>query len=207
MQQLLELGIKPHLLDFRDVTLQDSGMAHEFTTSYLKDTADLFRYYKRLGDRAMEQTPNEGLFATVDAESNSIAVIVKHLAGNMRSRWTEFLTTDGEKPDRNRDSEFETPPGTRAGLFAQWEAGWKLVFNALEPLTDADLGRTVTIRTEPHSVMQAINRQIAHYASHIGQIIFLAKHLQAENWHTLSVPRNRSAEFNRKVAAGEASQR
>jgi hypothetical protein len=182
-------------------------MAHVFTTSYLEDSLALLRQYKRLGEGAMAQVTDEQLFAAIDAESNSIAIIVKHIAGNMRSRWTDFLTSDGEKPNRNRDTEFEDPPTTRAELLSVWEEGWKRVFGALEPLTDADLSRTVTIRGEPHSVMQAINRQIAHYTSHIGQIIFLAKHLQAANWRTLSVPRNRSAEFNRKVAAGEASQR
>jgi len=155
----------------------------------------------------MQQTPDEGLFATLDAESNSIAIIVKHLSGNMRSRWTDFLTTDGEKPNRNRDSEFVDPPVTRAGLLADWEDGWDRVFGALETLTDADLGRKVTIRGEAHSVMQAVNRQLAHYPHHVGQIVLLAKHFACDRWQSLSVPRNRSAEFNRKVAAGEASQR
>src|SRR6059036_1987417 len=165
-------------------------MAHQFTTSYLKDSIDLFRYYKKLGERAMSQCPDAALFATLDPESNSIAIIVKHLAGNMRSRWTHFLTTDGEKPDRNRDTEFEDAPKTRAALMESWERGWKYVFDALEPLTEADMGRTVTIRTEPHSVMQAINRQVAHYAHHIGQIVFLAKHLTTKatgKWDSLSV--------------------
>src|ERR1700687_469465 len=128
-------------------------MAHQFTTSYTKDARDLLRYYKKLGDRAIEQCPDAVLFAALDPESNSIAIIVKHLAGNMRSRWTDFLTTDGEKPDRNRDSEFETPPATRAGLLALWESGWKLMFDALIPLTEADLSRTILIRGEAHSVM------------------------------------------------------
>src|SRR5260370_38605241 len=125
-------------------------MAHQFTTSYLKDSIDLFRYYKKLGDRAMAQCPDAGLFATLDAESNSIAIIVKHMAGNMRSRWTDFLTSDGEKPDRNRDTEFEGPPTARAELMEMWERGWRLLFGALEPLGDADLTRTVTIRTVRH---------------------------------------------------------
>jgi hypothetical protein len=182
-------------------------MAHVFTTSYLEDSVALLRQYKRLGEGAIAQVSEEQLFAAIDAESNSIAIIVKHIAGNMRSRWTDFLTADGEKPNRNRDTEFENPPISRAELLSVWEEGWARVFSAIEPLAEADLTRTVTIRGEPHSAMQAINRQIAHYASHIGQIIFLAKHLQAANWRTLSVPRNRSAEFNRRVAAGEASQR
>jgi hypothetical protein len=132
---------------------------------------------------------------------------VKHMAGNMRSRWTDFLTTDGEKPSRDRDSEFVDPPATRQALLADWENGWSRLFSAIEPLTDADLGRTITIRGEAHSVMQAINRQLAHYPHHVGQIVLLAKHFAGERWQSLSVPRNRSAEFNRRVAAGEASQR
>ena len=135
-------------------------MALEFTTSYLTGLAAVFRYYKRLAERAMEQVSDEQLFAALDPEANSIAIIVKHMAGNMRSRWTNFLTTDGEKPDRNRDSEFVDPPATREALLAEWEDGWSRLFAALEPLTDADLGRTVTIRGEAHSVMQAINRQL-----------------------------------------------
>jgi hypothetical protein len=183
-------------------------MPHQLNTSYLQDSIGLFHYYKKLAERAMAQCPDEALFITLDPESNSIAIIVKHLAGNMRSRWLDFLTTDGEKPDRNRDTEFETPPTTRAQLTEMWERGWKYVFDALEPLTEADLTRTVTIRTEPHSVMQAINRQIAHYAHHIGQILFLAKHLtftKTGKWESLSVPRGKSADMNAKVAAGKAS--
>src|SRR4029078_12245523 len=141
----------------------------------------------------------------VDGEANAIAIIVKHMAGNMRSRWTDFLTSDGEKPDRNRESEFEDAPATREALMQLWDQGWALVFGALEPLSDADLGRTVTIRGEAHSVMQAINRQVAHYAHHVGQIVMLAKHFAGGRWESLSVPRNRSAEFNQKVAAGERS--
>lgn len=184
-------------------------MPHQLTTSYLKDSLDLFRFYKRLAERAIEQCPDEGLFSILDAESNSIAIMVKHMAGNMRSRWTNFLTSDGEKPDRNRDSEFEEPPKSRAELLAMWEQGWKHIFDALEPLTDSDLGRTVTIRTEPHSVMQAINRQMGHYAYHMGQIIFLSKHFAAQSgkWTAVTVPRRKSGEFNARVASGQASQR
>ena len=184
-------------------------MAHQLTTAYLKDSIDLFRYYKKLAERAMEQCPEEGLFVALDSESNSIANIVKHMAGNMRSRWTDFLTTDGEKPDRNRDSEFEEPPKTRGELLTLWEGGWKCMFDALEPLSDADMTRTVTIRTEPHSVVQAINRQIAHYSYHVGQITFLAKHFAAQSgkWTAITVPRKKSAEFNARVACGQASQR
>ncbi len=183
-------------------------MPHKLNTSYLQDSIGLFHYYKKLGERAMAQCPDDCLFVSLDAESNSIAIIVKHMAGNMRSRWQDFLTTDGEKPDRNRDTEFETPPATRAELMEMWERGGKYVFDALEPLTEADLTRTVTIRTEPHSVMQAINRQIAHYAHHVGQILFLAKHFtfaKTGKWESLSVPRGKSADMNAKAAAGKFS--
>ncbi len=182
-------------------------MAHEFSTSYLKDSLSLFRFYKKLAEGAMEQVSDEQLFVALDEEMNSIAIVVKHMAGNMRSRWTDFLTTDGEKPDRNRDSEFVAPPATREELIRLWNEGWGLVFSALEPLSDSDLTRKITIRGEPHSVMQAINRQIAHYSYHCGQIVFLAKHFKAGDWKSLSVPRNRSAEFNQRVLAGDASQR
>jgi hypothetical protein len=182
-------------------------MPLEFTTSYLKDSLDLFRYYKKLAERAMTQVSDDQLFAELDEGGNSIAVIVKHMAGNMRSRWVDFLTSDGEKADRNRDSEFVDPPATREALVGLWEESWNHVFYALEPLSDSDLGRTVTIRSEAHSVMQAINRQIAHYSMHVGQIVMLAKHFAHNNWQSLSIPRNRSAEFNRKVSAGESSQR
>ena len=182
-------------------------MAHQFTTSYIEESLTVFRLYKKMAEGAMAQMSDEQLFVTLDAESNSVALIVKHMLGNMRSRWTDFLTSDGEKPDRARDSEFVDPATTREALLESWEKGWKLVFSAIEPLTDADLGRTVMIRSEPHSVIQAINRQIAHYAQHIGQIVFLAKHLAGPNWKALTIPRNKSAEFNRRVLAGEASQR
>jgi hypothetical protein len=182
-------------------------MALKFTTSYLEDSLALFRYYKKLAERAMEQVTDEQLFATLDEETNSIGIVVKHMAGNMRSRWNDFLTTDGEKPDRDRDTEFVDPPATRKALLEVWEEGWRCVFQALEPLSDADLGRTVTIRGEAHSVVQAINRQVAHYAHHVGQIVMLAKYFAHGRWQSLSVPRNRSAEFNQKVAAGKASQR
>jgi uncharacterized damage-inducible protein DinB len=182
-------------------------MAHEFTTSYLEDSIAVFRHYKRLAERAMAQVPAEQLCTVIDPESNSIAITVKHMAGNMRSRWTGFLTTDGEKPSRHRDTEFEDPPVTREAVMALWEEGWACLFAALEPLTEADLARTVTIRGEPHSVMQAINRQVAHYSYHCGQIVLLAKHLNHEGWQALTVPRGKSQEFNKRVEAGEASQR
>jgi hypothetical protein len=186
-------------------------MALEFTTSHIEDTRTLFRQSKGLADRAMAQVSDEQLFLTLGEEENSIAILVKHTAGNLRSRWTDFLTTDGEKPDRNRDCEFENPASpagmTRTALLEDWERGWATLFGTLESLSDADLGRTVRIRGEAHSVMQAINRSLGHCAYHAGQIVLLAKHYAGEDWQSLTIPRNRSAEFNRRVAAGEASQR
>jgi hypothetical protein len=194
-------------LPFSIASVHDKGMALQFTTSYLEDSLTLFRYYKQMAEKAIAQVTDEQLSVLLDNENNSIATTVKHIAGNQRSRWTDFLTTDGEKPDRNRDSEFEDPPATRAELMAMWEAGWQLVFSTLEPLTEQDLGRTVMIRGEAHSVMQAINRQVAHYAYHCGQIVFLAKHFKQTGWQALTVPRGQSGEFNRRVTAGQASQR
>jgi hypothetical protein len=185
-------------------------MPHQFSTSYVQDSLNLFRQYKKLAERAMEQCSDDSLFTAIDPESNSIAIIVKHMVGNMRSRWRNFLTTDGEKPDRNRDTEFEDAPKSRDELMAMWGAGWKYVFDALEPLTDEDLSRTVLIRTEPHSVMQAINRQVAHYSMHIGQIVFAAKHLTTSKtgkWQSLSIPKGQSTQFAADVAAGKKSQR
>jgi uncharacterized damage-inducible protein DinB len=182
-------------------------LALQFTNSYLADSIAVFRYYKLLCERAMTQLADEQLFASIDEETNSIAITAKHMAGNMRSRWTDFLTSDGEKPDRQRDLEFVDPPETRAALMAMWEEGWACLLDTLESLSDADMTRTVTIRGEAHSVMQAINRQVAHYPYHCGQIVLLAKHLNCESWKALTVPRGKSEEFNRRVAAGEASQR
>jgi hypothetical protein len=182
-------------------------MAHQYTTSYLEESLTIFRQYKTLAEKAIAQVTDEQLTAVLDPEMNSIAILMKHMAGNMRSRWTDFLSSDGEKPDRHRDTEFADPPDTRDSLMRVWNEGWNRLFSALEPLSDADLTRTVTIRSEPHSVMQAIARQLAHYASHCGQIIFLAKHFQYKNWKSLSIPRNQSEDFTRRVQAGEASQR
>jgi hypothetical protein len=182
-------------------------MSLKFTNSYLDDSLSVFRYYKRLAERAMEQVTDEQLVSVLDPEMNSIALIVKHMAGNMRSRWTDFLTSDGEKPDRNRDCEFVEPPSSREALMKIWESGWNYLFSALEPLSSEDMTRTVFIRGEAHSVMQAINRQIGHYAYHCGQIVFLAKHLQHSQWKSPTVPRGQSAKFNQQVEAGEASQR
>ncbi len=187
--------------------MHNLAMALEFTTSYLADSVSLLHYYKKLGEQAMARVSDQGLTATLDAESNSIAIIVKHLTGNMRSRWTDFLTSDGEKPDRNRDDEFRDSPQTRPEMMAAWDSSWKIVFEVLAPLTDADLGRTILIRNERHSVMQAINRQVAHYAYHIGQIVFIAKHLASDRWTSLTIPRNKSSDYNHRVASGKISQR
>jgi Protein of unknown function (DUF1572) len=182
-------------------------MAEKFTTSYVEDSLSLFRYYKKLAEKAMEQVTDKQLVQVLDPEMNSIAQIAKHMAGNMRSRWTDFFTSDGEKPSRDRDSEFVEPPPSREELMSMWESGWDCVCSALEPLSPEDINRIIYIRGEAHSVMQAVNRQIAHYAYHCGQIVFLAKHFQHAQWKSLSVPRGQSAKFNEKVKAGEASQR
>lgn len=182
-------------------------MALKLTTNYVEDSIGVFRQYKKLAERALEQVTDDQLFGELDGENNCIAIIMKHMAGNMRSRFTDFLTTDGEKPDRNRDSEFVDPPASRAALMEMWEAGWKCVFDALEPLSEADLARTVTIRGEAHSVMQAINRQIGHYSYHCGQIVMLAKHFRSESWKPLTIPRGKSQEYLQRVLAGEVRQR
>jgi hypothetical protein len=165
--------------------------------AYCDEARRSFRGHKRLAEGAFAQLSDEEFFRVIDAEANSVALIVKHMAGNMRSRFTDFLTTDGEKPDRNRDTEFEMNPGTtRAQVMEWWERGWQIVFGAIDRLTPEDIGRTITIRNEPHTVLQAINRQIAHYAYHIGQIVFLAKHLRSSDWKSLSIPRGMSQQFN-----------
>jgi hypothetical protein len=176
------------------------SMSVNLAQHYLENVIAEFRSLKKMGDRAMEQLDDEHFFVTLDAESNSVAVIVKHLAGNMRSRWVDFLTSDGEKPDRHRDQEFIVDANTkRAEVIEWWELGWRYVFDAIEPLRPEDVTRTVTIRQEPHTVLQAINRQLGHYAAHVGQIVFLAKHLKSAEWKTLSVPRGQSEQINRMM--------
>ena len=171
----------------------------DLATHYLDEAQRQMRGQKRLADGAIAQLKDEELFVTLDPESNSVAVLIKHLAGNMRSRFTDFLTTDGEKPDRFRDREFELNSATsRADVLRWWEEGWAQVFRTLDALKPKDVMRTVTIRSEPHTVLQAINRQIAHYGGHVGQIIFLAKHLRSDEWKTLSIPRGKSEDY--KVA-------
>lgn len=177
-------------------------MSESLGTHYLKDSIVSLRAYKKQADKALAQLNDDQFFVTLDEEGNSVAIIMKHIAGNMFSRWTDFLTTDGEKPHRNRDMEFVIESNaTKDQVVDYWERGWQCVFNALEPLKAEDLERKVMIRGEEHTVMQAINRQLMHYSNHIGQIIFLAKHFRAADWQSLSIPRNRSAEFTTQVKA------
>jgi uncharacterized damage-inducible protein DinB len=164
--------------------------------NYLADSILSFQNYKKLAERALEQISDDEFFQQIDSESNSIGLIVKHIAGNLISRWTDFLTSDGEKPDRHRDTEFENIDDTRESLLEFWNRGWETLFASLDPLKPEDLSRTVTIRGEPHTVVEAINRQLTHYSYHVGQIIFLAKHFKNADWTTLSVAKNRSDEFN-----------
>ena len=175
-------------------------MNEAITNEYLKDAIGSFKAYKKLAEKAIEQVTDQELFVTLDEEGNSMAVVMKHMAGNMLSRWTDFLTSDGEKPDRNRDMEFVIEEGTtKEAVLAYWERGWQAVFAAVEPLQPQDFERTVSIRGEAHTIVQAINRQLTHYSYHVGQIVFLAKHFRSSQWKSLSVPRNRSTEFNAKL--------
>ena len=182
-------------------------MAPQFTTSYVEDAIAVLRNYQTLAEGAMMQVTDEELRLVLDPEMNSIALIVKHLVGNMRSRWTDFLTSDGEKATRDRESEFRDPLTSRDALMRAWAEGWALVFGALERLTDADLTRTVTIRGEAHSVLQAITRQLAHYAYHVGQIVLLAKHLRSAQWKSLSIPRGASVAFTAAAGKGDTRRR
>ncbi|MFZ4784424.1 MAG: DUF1572 family protein [Flavobacteriales bacterium] len=164
--------------------------------SYLEGTIKQFEYYKSLGDKAMAQITEEQLFWSPNAESNSIAVIVQHIAGNMLSRWTDFLTTDGEKEWRNREAEFDAVITNKTELLRIWEQGWNVFFNAIKPLTESDLERIVYIRNQGHTVTEAIQRQLAHYPYHIGQMVYLAKMMADSNWQSLSIPRGNSKQFN-----------
>lgn len=182
-------------------------MQESLGTHYLEDALASMRAYKKQADKAIAQLKEDEFFRTLDEEGNSVAVIMKHMAGNMFSRWTDFLTTDGEKPNRNRDMEFVIEPETTSkDVLDYWERGWKCVSAALDPLTSDDLMTTVSIRGESHTVMQAINRQLTHYANHIGQIIFLAKHFRSSEWQTLSIPRNKSIEFNKYLQEQKPSE-
>lgn len=165
---------------------------------YRDEALRQFRGLKKTADKAIQQTSDADYFEALDAESNSIALLVKHMAGNMRSRWTGFLASDGEKPDRRRDSEFLIEPGdTRESLTQRWEQGWALVAAAVEPLTVEDFEKVVTIRGEPHRLLRAVNRQLAHYAYHVGQIVFLAKHFAGSRWQSLSIPRGQSETYRK----------
>jgi hypothetical protein len=180
--------------------------ASEVLELYLQDVRRELGSIKRLAEKSLAQVSDNDFFAALDPGSNSVAVIVKHLAGNLRSRWTDFLTSDGEKPDRRRDAEFEIgPDDTRSSLSGRWEEGWRTLFAALESLAPEDLSREVLIRGERISVVRAINRQLTHYADHVGQIVLLSKHWAGERWQTLSIPRGKSEEVNRAALerAGE----
>jgi Protein of unknown function (DUF1572) len=162
------------------------------SAAYLDDVRDQFRKLKKLAEGAIAQAQDDDLYVTLDEEANSIAIVMRHMAGNLRSRFTDFLTTDGEKPDRNRDGEFELDkPLTRSQVMADWESGWTRLFATLDSLTTDDLLRDVFIRGERHSVIQALDRQLTHHAYHVGQIVLLAKHFRSSEWKTLSIPRRR----------------
>ena len=175
-------------------------MTEQFIENYKRDAIEAFRNYKKLAERAVEQIGEDEYFRMIDAESNSVAAIVKHIGGNLRSRWTDFLTADGEKPDRDRDSEFVTEADTKESLTALWETGWNALLTSLEALKIEDFGKTVKIRGEDYTVPKAINRSLAHTAYHVGQITFLAKHFRAGEWQTLSIPRGSSNDFNAYLA-------
>jgi uncharacterized damage-inducible protein DinB len=169
-------------------------------SAYLDETFRTFRGYKRMADAALAQLNDQEFFHLPDAESNSVALVVKHMAGNLRSRWTDFLTTDGEKPDRDRDQEFVlTEADTRPELMRRWEHSWETTFKAVQSLKPEDLSRTVYIRREPHTVLQAISRSVTHMAYHVGQIVYQGKHLRSAEWKTLSIPRGKSAEINART--------
>ena len=171
------------------------------TESYIQLAIREFKRTKALADAAISQITTEQFFSAPSEGDNSIAIIVKHVGSNLLSRWTDFLTSDGEKPGRNRDREFEIAAGdTQQSLMQQWDSGWAALFSALEPLNDADIDRTVTIRGEPFTVLQAINRQLTHYPYHVGQIVYVAKHYAGNSWRSLSIPKGKSAEFNAKPA-------
>ncbi len=167
-----------------------------FGENYLENIRTLFRYYKLLGDGALTQLSAENIHTCLNPESNSMAIIVKHVSGNMLSRWTDFLASDGEKEWRNREGEFEDTIKDKADLLAVWEKGWACLFNAIDPLQNADLQKIAYIRNEGHSVVEAINRQLGHYSYHIGQMVFLAKYFAGDNWQSLSIAKGDSQKFN-----------
>lgn len=168
----------------------------EINNAYLDSIRKQFLYYKTVGEKAMAQLAPEQFFVQVNDDTNSIATIVKHLSGNMLSRWTDFLTTDGEKEWRQRDREFENDFSTREEVIALWEKGWSCFFRALDSLQPAELNEIIYIRNEGHTVVEAINRQLAHYPYHVGQMVFYAKQLKNGVWESLSIPRNKSGRYN-----------
>lgn len=178
-------------------------MYEQILQNFLDESIATFRNYKILAEGAIEQVSDEEFSKLIDAESNSIAVICKHVGGNLRSRWTEFLTTDGEKPDRNRDAEFTAETDSRDAVMQTWETAWNALFDSLEALTIEDLEKIVQIRGEDFTVVKAVSRSITHTAYHVGQIALLAKYFRSEAWKTLSVPKNQSAEFNDWLKAKE----
>ncbi len=182
-------------------------MEEQAQFNYLESVRRLFRYYKGLGEQAMAQLTEEELKWRPEPESNNLATIIKHLNGNMLSRWTDFLTSDGEKPWRNRDSEFEDTIGSREQAMAAWEEGWKCVLEAVDSLQEESLQRIVYIRNEGHTVLEAVNRQLAHYSYHVGQMVYLAKQIKGQEWQSLSIPRGQSEAFNEEKFAREKGRR
>jgi hypothetical protein len=177
----------------------------EINNPFLESAKKQFLYYKTIGEKAMEQLEAEQLFISVNENTNSIATIVKHLSGNMLSRWTDFLTTDGEKEWRNRDNEFEDTVKTKAELLEIWNNGWNCLFNTLNLLSPDQLSEIIYIRNEGHTVVEAINRQLAHYPYHVGQIIFYAKMLKKGDWESLSISKNKSNSYNNEKFSKEKS--
>lgn len=178
-------------------------MFEQTAENYLKESIAAFESYKTLAEKSFAQISDEEFFRAIDAEANSVAAVAKHIGGNLRSRWSDFLTTDGEKPDRNRDAEFEPQNDSRESVMRIWDKGWQTLFDSINALAPEDLNKTVTIRTEEFTVTRAITRSLAHAAYHIGQIVLLAKHFRSSEWQTLSIPRNKSAEFNQYLGERE----
>ncbi len=180
-------------------------MSESFRQHYLNNTRKLFRYYKSLGDKSLVQIDEEKIHFNFDENSNNVAIIVKHIAGNMLSRWTDFLNSDGEKEWRNRDTEFEDTFQSKAEMMDYWEKGWNCLFNAIDPLKEEDVNKTIYIRNEGHSVMEAMNRQLAHYSYHIGQLVYVIKALKSDSWQTLSIPKGKSEDFIRNKFSQDKS--
>jgi len=183
----------------------DGAATNQVARAYLDDSFRAFRGYRRLAEGALEQVTDEELFVLIDPEANSIAMLMQHMAGNMRSRWTDFLTSDGEKPGRHRDREFEARPASRAELMREWNDAWELMLGTIQSLKPEDVLREITIRGEKHGVLWAVQRQVTHYAYHIGQLVILAKHFRGAQWKSLSIPKGESEQWNQRTAAGDPS--